>query len=177
MRFIPMLQQQQHTEAIFNGAHKFVSFTHTAFRKLYLSFHHYCMVFFVVIASCQIEMINCDYWHSLFTRPTILLLISLPSGHSCIKTNKRSQQISMCACHLFTQQTSDTLAYCSVQVCSNMTGHLFYCVSIGRKKATTTTTTFKPEKKRKNRNFKWSTLGACVCLGVAALNWLVILFA
>lgn len=65
-----------------------------------------------------------------------------------------SKQISMCACHLFTQQTSDTLAYCSAQVCSNTTGHLFYCVSIERKKTQQQQLSTRKKKLKKKTKFQ-----------------------
>lgn len=103
------------------------------------------MVFFVVVfASCQIEMINCDYWHSLFTRPTILLLISIPSGHSCIKA---SQQASKYLCVLVICSHSKLPIHLLIAALKFVQTRLDICFIVFRLN----------EKKRNNNNFQPET--------------------
>lgn len=115
------------------------------------------MVFFVVVfASCQIEMINCDYWHSLFTRPTILLLISLPSGHSCIKA---SQQASKYLCVLVICSHSKLPIHLLIAALKFVQTRLDICFIVFRlNEKKRNNNNFQPEKKTKKKKPKFQMI-------------------
>lgn len=103
---------------------------------LHCPFIFYCVPGIFFCQMTKTEMINCNYWHSLFTRPAILLLISVSCDILAPATapiaqplwSKQNKYLGGCECGCVCVCIGAVVICSRDKLPGNLTRHRFYCV-------------------------------------------------